>query len=404
MVAPDGLCERTMSPAATAADASLRAPKPPFSILMVTPRYYPYMGGVEIHTHEVAQRLARRGQSVTILSTDPSRRYPVTELVSGINIIRVKAWPKHGDLYFAPELFPRIGSGEWDIVHVQSYHTLVSPLAMAAAIRNRIPFVITFHSGGHSSRLRNAIRGIQRAALRPLIARAQQLIAVSEFEADLFSNSLGIARARFAVVPNGSRLPKVSDTTQTPSSPLVISIGRLERYKGHHRVIRAFPGLLRRAPDAHLRILGEGPYEQNLRKLVRELSLDSQVTIGGILPSDKQGIASLISSAALVVLMSEYEAHPVAIVEALALGRPVLVSDTSGLREIARGGACRLIPLHCDSQTLADAMAEQLSTPRRPVQITLPDWDDCADRLLNIYQTVVARSQAGEAPISAGSC
>ena len=177
-------------------------------ILMVAARYYPYMGGVEAHTHEVARQLVARGQSVTVLSTDPSGRHAAEESLDGIEVLRVRTWPKKGDYYFAPAIAGTITSGAWDIVHVQGYHTFVAPLAMAAALRRGIPFVITFHSGGHSSRLRNSFRRIQHGLLQPMIRRAHQLIAVSEFEADFFSSRLRIARERFAVIQNGARLPK----------------------------------------------------------------------------------------------------------------------------------------------------------------------------------------------------
>jgi glycosyltransferase involved in cell wall biosynthesis len=326
-------------PAATPDTASPAAPdKRRMRIPMVAARYYPYMGGIEAHTHEVARLLVARGQSVTVLSTDPSGRNAAQETHDGIDLLRVPTWPKRGDYYFAPAIAGKISSGAWDVVHVQGYHTFVAPLAMAAAIRRGIPFVITFHSGGHSSRLRNSLRRLQHALLRPLIMRADQLVAVSDFEADFFSNRLRIAREHFAVIQNGARLPKPGPACSRDRGLLIVSIGRLERYKGHHRAILAFSELAQRMPQAHLRILGEGPYEKPLRQLVRALGLEDRVTIGGIPPHNRQGIADVLGSARLVVLLSEYEAHPVAIVEALALGCNVLVSDTSGLREIADKG------------------------------------------------------------------
>jgi glycosyltransferase involved in cell wall biosynthesis len=356
-------------------------------ILMVAARYYPYMGGVEAHTHEVARQLVARGQSITVLSTDPSGRLSAEESIDGIGILRVCTWPKIGDYYFAPGIVGEIASGDWDIVHVQGYHTFVAPLAMAAALRRHIPFVVTFHSGGHSSRLRNSLRRIQHALLQPLIRRAHQLIAVSEFEADFFSKRLRIARERFAVIQNGARLPKPNSSSHD-GGRRIVSIGRLERYKGHHRAIQAFAELVRRLPDAHLCILGDGPYERPLRKLVHELELDQRVIIKGIPPHDRQAIADLLGSAGLVVLLSEYEAHPVAIVEALALGRRVLVSDTSGLRELANRGLCRSVPLNASSRQLAEAMVEELLCGQAAPDVTLPDWSSCTDRLLEIYQRI----------------
>ena len=357
---------------------------------MVTARSYPYMGGVETHTHEVAQQLVARGQSVTVLSTDPSGRHAAEESLDGVDVLRVRPWSKIDDYYFAPAIASTIASGAWDIVHVQGYHTFVAPLAMAAAIRRRIPFVITFHSGGHSSRLRKSLRRFQHALLRPLIRRADQLIAVSDFEADFFSSRLQIAREHFAVIQNGARLPKPSAACSRDRALLIVSIGRLERYKGHHRAILAFSELAKRMPQAHLRVLGEGPYEKPLRQLVRALELEERVTIGGIPPHNRQGVADVLGSARLVVLLSEYEAHPVAVVEALALGCNVLVADTSGLREISEKGLCRSVPLHASSREVAKAMANELWSVRKVPAAALPDWNSCADQLLRVYQRVLA--------------
>src|SRR5262245_13775770 len=162
----------------------------PLRILMVTPRYFPDMGGVETHVSEVSRRLAQAGADVTILTTDRTGRRPPSEQIDGVSIRRVRAWPAQRDYYFAPQIARVIADGAWDIVHCQSYHTLVAPLAMLAAGRANIPYVVTFHGGGHSSRIRTALRGGQWALLRPLLARANRLIAIARFELSLYSSRL----------------------------------------------------------------------------------------------------------------------------------------------------------------------------------------------------------------------
>jgi glycosyltransferase involved in cell wall biosynthesis len=147
----------------------------PLRILMVTPRVFPEIGGIETHVFEVGRRLAARGHSVVVLTTDRSRRLPVEEQRSGIAIRRVPTWPKRRDYYVAPRLFKEIMLMDCDVIHIQGCHTFVAPFAMLAAIRKNVPFVISFHSGGHSSRLRNALRVIQWAAIGPLVrARASR--------------------------------------------------------------------------------------------------------------------------------------------------------------------------------------------------------------------------------------
>ncbi len=364
-------------------------------VLMVTPRYFPYIGGVESHVYQVARRLARQGVSITVLTTDPSGQLPITEQREGIRIQRVHAWPAHRDYYLAPDIYPVIREGDWDVVHVQSFHTLVSPLAMLAARRAGIPYVVTFHSGGHSSRVRNAVRPMQRRLLRPLLARAERLIAVAEFEAELFAQELQIPREQFALIPNGSDLPQVvRPANATRDGALIASVGRLERYKGHQRIITALPHILERRPDVRLWVAGVGPYETHLRRLAEKVGVADRIEFRAIPVADREAMAAELSQAALVVLLSEYETHPIAALESLALGCPVLVTDTSGLSELARHGLARAIPLKSTDQQVASAVLEQLERPLIPSQIHLPTWDECAADLLALYRSVVQEARS----------
>ncbi len=356
-------------------------------ILMVAARCYPFMGGIETHIQEVGPRLAERGYSVDVLTTDPSGEWPVEEDVHGMHVRRVRAWPKNRDFYVAPGIFDAINRGSWDLVHFQGYGTFVVPIGLLATLRRDLPFVLTFHSGGHSSRLRNAVRSTQHALLRPLVSRAARLIGVSEFEADFFSTRMGVPRENFVVIPNGAAMPKPSSNV-TLEPNLIVSSGRLERYKGHHRAIAAMPDLIRRVPDARLHIAGAGPYEQELRSLVGSLGLEKRVTIAAIPGSERQKLADLVASAGLFVLFSEYEAHPVAVMEALSLRRPVLVSNTSGLGELANKGLCRAISLDAGPKEIAAAMADELEAHRQVPDWALPDWDDCTQALSEVYDDV----------------
>lgn len=330
-------------------------------------------------------RMAALGHRVAVLTTDRSGDLPAEEQMEGMLVKRVKAWPKRRDYHFAPRIYNEVLSHDCDVVHFQGYATFVAPLGMTAAIKRGIPFVLTFHSGGHSSRLRNSVRGLQHALIAPLAARASRLIGVSEFEADFFSRRMGVERPRFAVVPNGASLPPPSDPRPTPDPHLVLSVARLERYKGHHRVIQAFPELLRSVPDARLCVVGSGPYEPELRSLVSALHLCDVVDFVSIPSSERQRLTDLLCSAGLVVLLSDYEAHPVAVLEALSVQRPVLVSDTSGLRELAEKGWCRSISLEASSSMIATAIRTQFESEYQPSRVSLPNWDDCAQHLVDIY-------------------
>src|SRR6266568_4766072 len=207
------------------------------NVLMVTARYFPCMGGIETHVHEVGRRLARDGVNVTLLTTVPqglTTPLPKEDEVEGMRIIRVQAWPPQRDYYIAPEMYSIIKRGKWDLIHCQGCHTFVPPLAMLAAKEAKIPYIVTFHTGGHSSGFRNRIRGIQWRLLRPLLARASKLIGVSNFEAEYFRDMLRLPTQQFTVIPNGATLPSLTCLTSgTSNQALTASVGRLERYKRH---------------------------------------------------------------------------------------------------------------------------------------------------------------------------
>lgn len=365
-------------------------------VLLVAARYFPYMGGVETHVYEIGRRLADAGVHVTILTTDPSGRLPIEEESNNIHIHRVRSWPRNKDYYFAPGIYRFITRGRWDLVHCQGYHTLVAPLTLLAALRANIPYVLTFHSGGHSSCLRNALRGLQWMLLRPLLKRAQKLISVSKFEAEFFREQLRLPAEPFVVIPNGAHLPQVSELTETTTrepndNSMIVSVGRLERYKGHHRLIAALPKVREQVPNARLLILGAGPYESALWKLAKKLGVADRIEIRAVPGRDRHAMAEILSRAALVALLSEYESQGIAVMEALALRRPVLVADTSGLRELADRGLARTVALKSTPGEIAAEVVRQIEEPLIPTSVQLPTWDECAANLLALYDSVTQR-------------
>lgn len=367
-------------------------------ILMVAARYIPFIGGTEIHTYEVAQRLIEAGHHVTVLTTDLTGKLPPVEVNQGVQIVRVRAWPANSDYYFAPQIYRTIRNGNWDLIHCQGYHTFVAPFAMLAAQQSGTPYVVSFHSGGHSSTLRNALRGVQHLLLRPLLAGAHKLIGVSGFETGYFQQRLRLPAEKFMTVSNGSYLPRAETTPHEHDGTLIVSIGRLERHKGHHRTIEALPKVVEAYPDVHLRIVGSGPYGPELWRLATRHGLAGRITMGPIATSERGSLASLLSAAKLAILLSDYESQGIAVLEALSLGIPALVTHTSGLAEMANNGLVRSVPLNSTPTTIAAAMIEQLHKPMAVPAVDLPSWDTCAAQLRQLYESIHAQEVHGTQP------
>jgi len=365
-------------------------------VLMVVQRFFPEMGGIETHVAEVASRLAAAGEfEVTVLTTDRSGELPRQESHDGYRILRRRSWPTDKDYYLSPGLAPEIARGGYDLVHVQGIHTFVPPLAMATARAAGTPYVLTFHSGGHSSAARRRVRGLQWRLLAPLLRGAAHLIAVSRFERSHFSEATGIDPARFTVVANGGALPPTPQDV-TPRRGRIVSSGRLERYKGHHRAIEALPLVRERLPEADLLILGSGDYEGELRSLAARLGVADAVEIRHLAPTDRAAMARELGTAGVMAALSSYEAHPVAIMEAVTLGLPVVGFDVAGTGDLVEDGLVTGIPEDASTRTVADALTAALEAtagrpgPHRPRALELPTWETTAEGVASVYRLVLS--------------
>ena len=396
-------------------------------ILQVSARYIPFVGGTEIHTAQVSKNLVGRGHQVTVASTQVGDSLPPEDKIDGVSVVRVPAWPWPPDFYVAPGLADVV-DGDWDLVHVQGYHTAVAPIALRAAFARGIPTALTFHSGGHSSSFRNRLRPLQIRALRPLLRNVDLLIGVSGFEARLFTRWLGQLDHPIRIVPNGvstledapSTGPSAQreedravarDRSGAPSPSVdgkpaagrpgdrrtIISIGRLVRYKGHHRIIRALPHVLATHPEVHLLILGTGPYEDRLRSLVSKLGLDGHVTFDHIPSHERHRLVQLLKDASMAVLLSDYESHGMAAHEALSVGLRLIVLDRTALSDLAAAGLAGAVPPGANDREIAQIVARNLdrTDDARPDRAALEavggsqTWSDITGRLESLYLDTV---------------
>jgi glycosyltransferase involved in cell wall biosynthesis len=99
-------------------------------------------------------------------------------------------------------------------------------------------------------------------------------------------------------------------------------------------------------------------------------------------------MAELLQRISLVVLLSDFETHPLVALEAAAAGRRLLVADASGLAEIAEDGFARAIPLDESPEGIGRAVLEALAQPPPDRRPQLSSWDQCAEQLLELYRSL----------------
>jgi glycosyltransferase involved in cell wall biosynthesis len=370
-------------------------PAEPLRVLMVAARYLPDMGGIETHVDEVSRRLAKTGEfEITVLATDRTRSRPRHEVVEGVTVLRVPAWPRSHDYYLAPDVARVVGQrGRWDIVHCQGIHTPVPILGMLAAGRVGAPYMVTFHTGGHTLAHRNALRSLQWRAVGPLLRRAAALVAVSPFEASILAEQAHLGSRPISVIRNGGTLPPPAPGTQVIPGRIV-SCGRLERYKGHQRVIEALPDIIAGNPDGHLVIIGRGPYEAELRSCAEQHGVSDRVTIRHLPPADREAMATAMAEASVIAALSDYEAHPVAVMEALSVGRPVVGYDIAGIGDLVAEKLVRGVIPGAPPATVAEQLLETMAAAAPAVLPPLPTWDSSATELGQLYRST-ARHGSG---------
>ena len=98
-----------------------------------------------------------------------------------------------------------------------------------------------------------------------------------------------------------------------------------------------------------------------------------------------------LARAGAMVLLSDYEAHPVAVMEALALGRPAVVARTSGLTELEELGWALGVDVDASAEETALAIERQLEDPVRPEVAVLPTWETSVAGVVDVYESVLAR-------------
>jgi len=225
---------------------------------------------------------------------------------------------------------------------------------------------------------------------RRLYPKADQIICLCDAGIDDMVEHLGISRNKLVRIYNPVDVEMVrrqaegSESPYTGPGPHVMAMGRLQREKAYDVLLRAFSSVLKAFPQAQLAILGEGPLEAQLKEQAAELGGDHAVAFPGF----QKNPWPYVKHADLFVLASRFEGLPNALLEALALGTPIVATDCpGGVREIQKSVAEIILVPPEDHVALAAGIIATLSKPKserpssRQVAESLSDFD-----LLNVVR------------------
>ncbi len=217
-----------------------------------------------------------------------------------------------------------------DFVHVHALYPSAAAMRRLVA-GTGVPYVVSIHG---SDLYTNLVRPAWAEEIRTAIAGAAAVVCVSESLARDAIALAGADASRTVVIPDtydesrftpGDRLPHAGPVR-------LVSVGRLVEVKGHDVLLRAFALATHEGLDATLDIVGGGSERGRLEALARDVGVADRVRFAGPLGEDE--LRDTLGSGDAFVLASRREGFGVAIVEALAMGLPVLTTRSGGPEEI----------------------------------------------------------------------
>lgn len=350
-----------------------------FKVAILTPLPPWHSGGIERLVGEVARRL-KKDFDIKIYCTDVmSGRYHW----EGIPIYVFKG----ATLYrFSLPLYNAVKTSEFDLIHANGFSTFM-PLA-AFLTGKRYVLSPYFHP--------EAVAGSSYIIPRRIYARvtgyhihwcAKSIVCNSNVEKNLILEKFRVPDSKVKVIYNGLDIQRIS--TAKPyniDGRIVLTVGRLRKYKNVQRAIRVLKYLPK---EYYLYIIGTGPYQLELKSLVKKLSLNDRVRFLGYLLDEE--VYRWLKTCSVFIHLSKSETFGMTCIEALAAGRPVIVNnDNFGLQETA--GLFDHIYI-VDGDRISDRelskVVDDVSQKQVNVDLCDFDWNTIAGRFREVYTTAL---------------
>ncbi len=334
-------------------------------------------GGAERSMLNLAGGIARQGYAVDLVLVRAEGAYldeiPKTVRLVDLGVSRAR-WSLPGLIRYLRRERPD------GMVSAMNYTNILAVWARRlAGVPTRVVLSAqnTFSESLQHKRTRK--QGLMLKMIRRFYPWADTISTVSDGVGDDLADVTGIARPRIVTIHNPVITPDLREKMRVPvdhpwfgwdQPPVLLAAGRLVPQKDFPTLIRAF-ARIRSIRPARLVILGEGPEQPNLERLIVELGLQDDILLHGF----AENPYAFMSKTSAFVLSSRWEGLPTVLIEAMCCGVPLVATDCpSGPREILRGGQFGALVPVADVASLAEAMEDALAgrTPPAPAESWRP--------------------------------
>ena len=359
-------------------------------ILHVVPTYFPARryGGPIVAVHGLCKALVARGHDVHVFTTnvdgDATLDVPTDRAVD-LDGVQVRYFPSpFPRLYWSPEMRRALRDVRaYDVVHIHAVYLWPGVAAARAASRARVPYVISPRGMLVPELIRQKSRAMKTLWLRLLerrgFAHASAIHFTSQLEWDDAAR-VGIPLPSPEVIPNGVELPPRPGVPRDART--LVFLGRVNWKKGLERAIEALPQL-------NARLVVAGNDEENLTPQLRALASSVNANVDFVGPVYGAAKDALLARATLFVLLSDSENFGNAVLEALAMETPAVLSAGVGLAQDVASAGAGVIGLDAVPALLDDAGARaEMGRRGRALVESRFAWPIVAQQMENLYCSI----------------
>lgn len=317
-------------------------------------------GGTERFASVLSSELAKLSYDVSLVTLEPTAGdhfvlHPdVRRLRVGVERPRKAGLARRLFKYFETvrNLRGVVRTSQPDVIVALGWSTNVLTLASTALLD--VPIIVSERTDPREHGV-----GLWRVAQRITYLRADQLVVQTAVVGRVMRR--WVRPGRISVIPNPVPASAFEAVREPAAVPTICAVGRLDSVKGFDVLIRALSLVRERMPATTLILVGEGPMRRDLEELAAALRVTDAVTFTGLVDDP----SLIVRTAWCSCLPSRFEGFPNALIEAMALGVPVVATDCrSGPSEILGGSAGILVPVD-DPAALGRALTEILADCER---------------------------------------